>query len=532
MKLYQMVYLTLSCVSLIAGCSEDRGNFMPAPAKTSPDGGLTSAASPASTGDGGVTLTLESGKVEGSLAGGAQLFLGIPYAKPPVGPLRFMPSEPAEPWSTTLKATKLSPSCLQPAGALSTMGEQSEDCLTLNVYKPAGAKGPLPVMVWIHGGGFTSGGSNQYDGTKLAVEGQVVVVTLNYRLGALGFLSLPELDAQRGDAPSGNDGLRDQQLALRWVKDNIDAFGGDPASVTVFGESAGSASGCVHLVSPRAAGLAQRFILESGSCIGGALIRTKEQAAATGAELSAALCSDGDTVECLQGLEGTDVIAWGNERGLFGAGWAPTVNPDDDVLPEPAEALIEAGKYNQGAVILGTNKNEWGLFTFLGATDLSSVDKMHAEMERQFATIPAALPAIKAHYPATDVTASETYVRLVTDGIFRCPTRALARALSAQGSATYLYSFEQGAAYHAYELPFVFGNPNPLLGVSEVEPLHGILKDYWTSFAKTGEPVAESQPEWPAYDAEDRHLVLTDEPSVGSALSSDDCDFWDTLSRF
>ena len=171
---------------------------------------------------------------------GTRIFLGVPYGAPPVGALRFRPPQPASGWgATTRLATTFGPSCPQPAGALSAQGPQSEDCLSLNVYAAKRAIN-APVMVFIHGGGFVTGAGNQFDGQTLAEASNVIVVTINYRLGLLGLLALPELDAERGGTPSGNDAFRDQQLALAWVRDNIRAFGGDPANVTVFGQSAGA----------------------------------------------------------------------------------------------------------------------------------------------------------------------------------------------------------------------------------------------------------------------------------------------------
>ncbi|MDB4974983.1 MAG: hypothetical protein JWN48_3324 [Myxococcaceae bacterium] len=519
----------LLLTSLLTGCLHGFGHDSAADEPVAIDAGTS-----ASTADGldaGVTLGLAQGKIRGKRLGTAQAFLGIPYAKPPVGERRFMPPEPAEAWTGTLAATDFGPSCIQPPGALSATNAQSEDCLSLNVYVPAASKQPLPVMVWIHGGAFVSGGSSQYDGSKLASDGSVIVVTLNYRLGALGFAALAELDEARPGTPSGNDGLRDQQLALQWVQDNIAAFQGDPENVTVFGESAGGASTCVHFVSPRARSLGKQFIVESGSCVGSPLIGTRDGATAVSQELSSALCPGaGSAAACLRGKEASEIASWGADRGIFGAGWGPTASAEDDLLPASPAALIADGQHSPGALLLGTNKNEWGLFTLLQNTKVSSVGELGSAIETQFAAVPAAVPAIKAHYTATDENAADTFVRLVTDAFFRCPTRTLARAASAAGNPTFLYSFEQGLAYHAYEIPYVFGTPTPALGASVVEPLHGVIADYWSHFARTGDPNGGKSPTWPAYQqATDPHLRLVDQPVAASGLSRDDCDFWDAL---
>ena len=473
-------------------------------------------------------VKVSAGTLQGKLTGKARTFLGIPYAKPPVGALRFAPPQPADKWEGVKPVLEHGPSCPQNPGALSARGPQSEDCLSLKVYAPEAGK-ELPVMVWIHGGAFISGGSNQYDGVRLASEGPVVVVTLNYRLGALGFLSHPELDAARGGQPSGNDALRDQQLALEWVQKNIKEFGGDPSNVTVFGESAGSMSTCMHLVSPTSQKLASRFILESGSCLGGLPVNDKPKANKVGIELAAALCGEAaDRVACLREKPAAQLVAWGADRGIFGAGWAPVADAKDGVLPATPASIIAAGKQNKGELIIGSNKNEWGLFLALQPNNpINSVATFDAAVTAQFG--PAA-PAIKQQYAPTDATANAAFVRVMTDATFRCPSRKLARETSAQGQKVYLYSFEEGLAFHAYEIPYVFGNPSAALAPTLVEPLRATVQSYWRSFAVDGDPNVDGQPAWPTYDAaSDRHMTLKASSEVGSGLAKSDCDFWDKL---
>jgi para-nitrobenzyl esterase len=482
-----------------------------------------------------LTVRVHEGALEGKLVEGTREFLGIPYAKPPVGELRFAPPEPSAHWRGVRSAVAFGPSCPQNPGALSAPGPQSEDCLSLNVYTPAqtGKKKnkKLPVMVFIHGGAFVAGGSVQYDGKKLSEEGNVVVVTLNYRLGALGFLAHPALDEERDHAPSGNDALRDQQLALKWVRKNIDAFGGDAHNVTVFGESAGSLSTCLQMVAPHAKKYAQRYILQSGTCVAGLTISKKAQAHAIGQQLSSALCTGAtDVVACLRAKPASEVVAFGAANGISGAGWAPVINPEDEFLPEHPTALIASRDYNRRAeVIVGSNAREWGLFQAIGASPRpASVAALNAILDAQFGPLS---PALKVVYPATDATASATYLRLLTDYLFRCPARQLARQLTANGNSVYLYSFEEGLAYHAFELPYVFGNPNPTLGAPTlVEPLREAVQTYWTTFAQDGDPNAAGLPEWPAYDAaSDPHMTLKAAPVVGTALAKAQCDFWASL---
>ena len=500
------------------------------PAATAGDAGAAAAGDAASAAGEGTTVTVAEGKVHGKVTGKTRSFLGIPYAKPPIGDLRFAPPVPADAWTKTLEASDFGPSCPQPKGGLAAMNAQSEDCLSLNVIAPTGAK-KLPVIVWIHGGAFIAGGSSQYDATRLAGEGPVVVVTINYRLGALGLLSLPELDAAR-DTPSGNDALRDQQLALNWVKKNVAAFGGDPANITLAGESAGSQSVCMHMVAPGSQSLVNRFVLESGPCVGGLPVRHKDTANATGKKLLDELCPDAtDAVACLRGLDADAVINWGNADGIFGAGWSPLVDAADEVLPQEPVAAIMGGSYNKGELLLGTNKHEWALFLALDTQNPapSSVQTLNAAIEKQFGA--AAGAAIEKHYAATDANAKDTFVQLMTDAVFRCPTRALARLAAAGGSKVYLYSFEEGPSMHAFEIPYVLGVPNAALGAATlVEPLRDAMQSYWRQFAKTGDPNVSGQPEWPAYDMDsDQNITLQADTAVDTNLSQADCDFWTAL---
>ncbi len=526
-----------------AGCSDshdDQGTSTNN-ASATPDGGVVDAASAdgatagSAAGGSSLQIQVEQGALEGMQADTVRVFLGIPYAKPPVGALRFAAPVPADKWSGTFQAKQFGPSCVQPSSLLGATNTLDEDCLSLNVYAPVGAK-DLPVMVFIYGGAFVNGGSSQYDGAKLAALGPVVLVTINYRLGALGFLSHPALDAQRGGEPSGNDALRDQQLALKWVQSNIGAFGGDAKNITLFGESAGSMSTATHLVSPRAKGLVQRYILESGPGIGaGTLGADKAKANALGTELANALCPGAaDVVTCLRALPATDIAAWGADRGISGAGWGPTINRDDPVLPDAPANLLQSGNFNDGELIVGTNKNEWGLFANLGTTaaTVNTVDDLNKQIETQF-TEAALQTAVKQHYAATatDATADDVFIRLMTDAVFRCPSRTLVRLTTSHGRKAYLYSFEQGKAWHAYEIPYVFGNPVAALDAATlVEPLRANIQGYWTQFAKSGDPNGGDRTAWPKYDsASDQHMTLQMSSAVGSALSKDDCDFWDQI---
>lgn len=484
-------------------------------------------------------IEVAEGKLRGKRVGDTRMFLGIRYAKPPVGALRFAPPVPSDPWPEIRDATVLGPSCPQPPSKLAAEGPQDEDCLSLNVYTPNAIDAPLPVMVFLHGGGFVSGGSAAYDGQRLSEEGKVVIVTLNYRLGALGTLALSALDATRpANAPSGNDAFRDQALALRWVRANIARFGGDPAQVTLFGESAGAMSTCLHMVSPTTRDLAQRFIMESGVCVAGIPLNDRAKAEETGAALVAALCAGRpDAVACLRALPAHEIVAWGASESILGAGWGPSINPADPFLPEHPLAIIQRGSYSKGALIVGSNAREWGLFETIGASPkVTTRAELNAAIDEVFGgeLFGSIALLVKLHYvdlTVSDAKANATWIRLMTDAVFRCPARMLARVTTDRGSKAYLYSFEEGRAHHAFELPYVFGNANAKLGAETlVEPLRAAMQSYWLAHARAGIPHADGRPGWPSYTRlADQHLTLTATPTVGRGLSQSDCDFWEPL---
>jgi para-nitrobenzyl esterase len=480
----------------------------------------------------GLTVAFGAGRVKGKLVEKTREFLGIPYAKPPVGALRFAAPQAVDPWMGDKDASMHGPSCAQSMGTLSPTNGLSEDCLSLNVYTPQmpPATG-LPVYVFIHGGAYISGGSFQYDGQKLSERGPLVVVTINYRLGPFGFLSHAGLDATRAGEPSGNDGIRDQQLALKWVKSNIAAFGGDPTKVTVAGESAGSMSACIHLVSPPARELAQRFVFESGVCTGETLLKKKADGDALGKMLSDELCAgQPDPVACLRAKPVMDLADWHKDSTLFGAGFVPVYNPADPLLPDNPAKLVDAGNYNKGPILLGTNLREWGLFQSLGSAKPATIAALDMAIDMQLgAQIGAAgAAAVKAHYkPATDAEANDAMIRLMTDSAFRCPTRSMARLVTKKGSKVYLYSFEQGQAFHAFEIPYIFGNTNPLLAPMLDEPTLATMQGFVMQFATTGDPNGRGPLMWPAYDeASDQNMSLKTESAAGTGLAKADCDFW------
>lgn len=454
------------------------------------------------------TVTTRYGQVRGAAGERADDYLGIPYAAPPVGALRWKPPAAPARWAGVRDATTGGNPCMQagsstPWGDLAGPGTPSEDCLYLNVHTPAERSSrDRPVMVWIHGGGFTVGSGTFYDGGELAARGDVVVVTLNYRLGAFGYLAHPGLAGESPERVSGNYGLLDQQAALRWVRQNIAAFGGDPGNVTVFGESAGGGSVCQHLVSPRARGLFDRAIAQSGCAFP---LPTQESQQRTGATWAASLgCSD---VACLRALSADELLTAATAPT---SRWVPNV--DGRIVPLPITDALESGRFARVPVLQGTTADE-GRLTVASAYDLAG---------RQLtpAGYPAAVralhgdraDAVLARYPlAEHNTPAEALGAVLTDSQFACPQSAAAR-LMAGHTRSYQYEFaDRGAmdhlnlpvgfplgAPHGSEIRYVFGGVS---GTPAQNALAATMLDYWTAFARTGVPYATGAPRWAPYPA-------------------------------
>jgi para-nitrobenzyl esterase len=516
-------------------------------------------------GCGGATLDevkLDSGPVTGAQeqVDGQKVwtFKGIPYAAPPVGELRWKPPEPVTPWTEPLACTSFGPACPQPAMfeildivSLSA-GAQDEDCLYLNVWSPAKSAGErLPVMVWIHGGSFEtgSGAVALYDGRYLAAKG-VVVVTINYRLGPLGFLSHPALSAESAEGVSGNYGLLDQVAALEWVQKNIAGFGGDPDSVTVFGESAGAMSVLDLLVMPAAEGLFQRAIAESGIMLdqgyGIATTATSEEAEASGEDFARRLGIDpsGDVAaqmraktpqELLEVAKDLSEESGTMERILV---WKPVA--DGYVLPDLPTRLWEAREQQNIPLLIGTNADEAELF--LSGAYISS-GEFEEYMEKIFGAYKDEAVAL---YPAAQLgDSSQALSRMLTEIGFASTARFAARAMSASAdeeAGAYLYEFTRVpfdnplGAFHAVEIPYVFGTAglfSPLGIVRQADyDLSEAIMGYWTRFAATGDPNGDGAPVWPQYDeTTDQHLQLGDEIGVSGGLYTEACDLADGIRR-
>lgn len=474
------------------------------------------------------------GLVRGVVTENTHQFLGIPYAAPPVGALRWQPPQRAERWSGVRDASEFASSCAQPPGLLN-VPSTAEDCLYLNVFTPAKRVRHAPVMVWFHGGAFVSGSGDLYDPTDLVRDG-VTVVTINYRIGALGFLAHPALADSPGGA-SGNYGLMDQQAALRWVARNIARFGGNPGNVTVFGESAGGLSVLSQLVSPGARGLVDRAIVMSGAySLTQPSLADAEAAGQTFA--AAAGCAD-QSATCLRGLPVTTVLA--NQRGDY------VPNLDGRVLRQSVGTALAAGQFSRVPIINGTTMDEWRLF--VAVSELAgfpvTADNYVATIAATL-SVPAEVAAVVAEeYPLSAYPSPAVAVGAVgTDATFACPALTV-DTLASRHVPTYGYefgdrdappllpptSFPHGAA-HGYELSYLFRFPVDPLS-PEQEQLADTMRGYWTSFAARGVPRTPGAPTWPRFDAATQELLslVPPRPRVATDFATaHHCAFWSQLS--
>jgi para-nitrobenzyl esterase len=505
-----------------------------------------------SSGSGGGTtapleVAVEQGIVVGTLTGETRAFRGIPYAAPPTGDNRFRPPQPAAPWTDKLDGSAFGPKCPQFKSSLGGIPPKyddttSEDCLTLNVWAPTTITSPRPVLVWVHGGGFTlgSGRENVYEGTNLSAAGDAVVVTLNYRLGPLGFAAHEALSAEDPARPaSGNYGLLDQRAALAWVQKNIAAFGGDPNNVTLFGESAGAISTCAHLVSPGSAGLFHRAIAQSGMC---AVLPTTEKAGAEaqGKALSDALGCTGDATAiraCLRSKTPEELVSALPLRPFVifgeGVGWSPNV--DGVVLLDQPKALMAAKKGAKVPLLVGSNGDEGTLFVKALGAHFEDAASLESTLAQAFS--PALAKSFAERYTFAEAKDfDEVAIQIIGDA-FVCDARRIATLHETAGNPTWLYHFTRAfkmaipglGAFHSAELPFVFQNAMFFTELSDEElPLSNAMQGYWTRFAAAGDPNGSGATAWSKYaPAADEHLELDLTIQAGSGLRKATCDWMD-----
>ena len=448
------------------------------------------------------TVTIISGDLAGVTASGISTWKGIPFATPPVGDLRWEPPQPAARWTGVKAADIVGPACLQPergdAGGVGAPPSQSEDCLTINVTAPAGAKN-LPVMVWIYGGAFRLGygGAPLYDGAELARQG-VILVTFNYRLGLLGFYAHPKLTAAaKPGEPLGNYGLMDQIAALKWVQDNIASFGGDPKNITAFGESAGGSSLIYLLANPEAKGLFAKAIVESG----GGLQRPVGLAENEQRGVAQAGVIGLTATATLAEMRAKPAKDWITAQGALqgGLGFGPFI--DGRFVKEPPSDAFRDGRAADVPLVIGANSNEASVLSTLGVPQAALAGAVGAR-----------LPALRKLY-GEDLPQAEFVRQALVDLVFVAPSRWIAGAAS-KGAPSYLYYFPYVAsvrrqalpgANHGSEIPYVFKSwrNTPVLAsvMSEQDRARSaMMSACWTSFAKTGKPVCSPAPDWPVYD--------------------------------
>ena len=471
--------------------------------------------------------------------------MGIPYAAPPVGNLRWKPPQPAASWQGVKECVEPGPAPLQWA----IMGHPkatSEDCLYLNVWTPATkATDKLPVMVWFYGGAFEFGDSASpyYDGTNIAHRG-VIMVTVNYRIGVPGFLAHPLLSKESEHNSSGNYGLLDQIAALQWVQKNIAAFGGDPNSVTIFGQSAGAISVTCLMVSPLAKGLFQCAICESYAELGffSNLKENKygkESAENEGLRLARDLGCDNasDVLACLRSKSGDEIMKAGAPPlDLRAPGNIYVYGPAVDgwALPDLPINLFEAGKQNPVPLMIGCTADEWTLFQLLAPP---TADSYKAWVTTNFGDY---AQQILAKYPAPDDDAVvKSDQAMMTLYGFACPSKVFAGDMGKVNSKVYFYHFTRVApgspevgAFHALDIGYELGNMEPLLETPEPDKyfnqtdmaLSNTMMTYWTNFAKTGDPNGAGLTAWPVYNGDTgQYMEFGDRTQVKSNLYSEDC---------
>jgi para-nitrobenzyl esterase len=468
-----------------------------------------------------------AGKIAGREKEGVLLFAGVPFAAAPVGDRRFKAPEPHEGWSDVRDATRFGQVSVQVGDSLGAIGaapapDWSEDCLFLNVQTPALDGARRPVMVWIHGGAFVNGTGAMpwYDGANFIRHGDVVVVSINYRLGVLGWLELGHLDPAY--ATSGNNGLLDQIAALQWVHDNIDGFGGDPDNVTIFGESAGAMSVGTLLGTPAASGLFAKAIAQSGAAHN---VSSLDSAASVteallteleGGDLEAVLSASPERLLEVQQAVSQAMVSGHIRRPVTSASGLP-FGPviDGGVLPRhPADAIGD-GSAASVPLLTGTTRDEWNLFALMDRK-VEDVDRLIGRLKRFTDTPEAVVAAYRQARPSDDY--DGLFRAIMTDRMFRLPAIRMAEAQAAhQPQNTFMYLFEYAStafdgrlgSCHALEIPFVFDNLHKpgaqlLTGPEPPQSVADAMHGAWIAFVRTGSPVNEALPEWPAYDQERR----------------------------
>ncbi len=497
----------------------------------------------------------KSGKLEGYSKDGLYIFKGIPYAAPPVGNLRWMPPQAVKPWSGVRSAKEygaIAPQTVMPAPPgmpVQPPQKQSEDCLFLNIWTPGLDNGKRPVMIWIHGGAFVlgSGSDPMYEGGKLPKNGNVVLVTINYRLSMLGFLRLK--DATGAKIPStGNEGLLDQAAAIRWVKENIEAFGGDSNNITVFGESAGSMSISCLLIMPAAKKLFRKAILESGASN---VVVPKEAGNSGGRALLEAAGLKQTNAEELMKMSLQQLLDIETKMKMAspipGEPARITITmpvADGEVIPESPLELARKGAAKDIITVIGSNLDEWTLFGMMqpGFNTMTEEEMMKTAE----AMIPggAAGKIVEAYRSAlrkrgANVTPTSIMTAIQTDNMFRMPAVRLVEAQQKNNAPSYNYLFDWKSplmggimgACHALEIGFVFGTHEPMFNGSgpDADKLSESIQEAWIAFARTGNPSCKSMGDWPQYEKKRMTMIIGKNNHVEAAPYEEERAAWDLV---
>jgi para-nitrobenzyl esterase len=475
-----------------------------------------------------------AGTVSGQSVDGVDAFRGIPYAQAPTGWRRWKPPAALSPWRGTREAVAFGPACHQPVArgtsiyAAAEAPKMSEDCLSLNIWRPQGAE-KAPVFVWIHGGSLMYGSSSEtmYDGARMAASQGMVVVTINYRLGVLGWLAHPELSAESRGNVSGNYGLMDQVAALKWVQANIAAFGGDPDNVTIAGESAGALSVMYLMASPEARGLFHRAVAQSAYMISTPELRSSRYgdvpAEGLGFWLQGKLGRAG--LAEMRAMDAQELTVAAQQ-----AGYAPFGTIDGAWLPEQLVTVFDRGEQAQVPVLIGFNDGEIRSLRFLippspptgAAAYEAAIRERYGDLADTFLRL----------YPSDDI--PESLMDTQRDGLYGWTAERLARRQTRLGEGAYLYFFDHGYpaaddaglhAFHAVEIPYVFSAMDKLPPLWPAPPdtaqeraLSDAMMAYWGSFARAGVPTAPGQPDWPAYGATEAYMLFDGTPQPGRDL--------------